>query len=93
MLGIVGRPSGNLNLFSEFRVDPANKTEMEVGFRTRFPEWSVTGSLSSKGKAFSLYKRTFEILECTWQGTVDFADPKKPASFGVGLAFGMGGGM
>ena len=80
-------------MFTEFRVDPANKTEMESGFRIRFPEWSVTGSLSSMGKAFTLYKRTFEILEIQWQGNIDFNEPKKPASFGVGLSFGMGGGM
>ena len=50
-LGIVGRPSRNLNLFSEFKLDPTGSSEMEGGFRVRFPEWSVTGALNTAGKA------------------------------------------
>jgi len=89
----VGKPSRNLNLFSEFKLGPHGTSEMEGGFRVRFPEWSVTGSLSSTGKAVSIYRRSFEIFEVTWQGNVDFMEPKKATTFGVGLSFGMGGGM
>lgn len=92
-MGIVGRPSRNLNLFSEFKIGQHGASEMEGGFRIRFPEWTVTGSMNSAGKAMSVYRRSFEIFEVTWQGSVDFMEPKKAATFGVGLTFGMGGGM
>ena len=92
-LGVVGRPSRNLNLFSEYKLGQRSDSELECGFRVRFPEWSVTGMLATSGKAISVYRRNFEIFEVTWQGTMDFMDQKKPATFGVGLSFGMGGGM
>jgi hypothetical protein len=56
-LGVLSKVSKNLQLFSNLRVDPAKKTEVVGGFKIRFPEWNITGTLSSKGKATSLYKR------------------------------------
>jgi len=91
ILGLVGRPSRSLNLFAEFIVDPKNNSEMQCGFKTRFPEWNVTGTVSTTGKATSVYKRTMEIFEVTVQGTIDLKDEKKPATFGLGLNVGMGG--
>jgi len=61
--GIISRPSKNLNIFSEFKVDPTKKAEVITGFKTRFPEWNITGTISSTGKATSLYKRNMEIFE------------------------------
>ena len=92
-LGVVGRPDRKLNLFGEFKLGPHGSSEAEAGFRVKFPEWSVTSSLASSGKAMSVWRHSFEFFEITWQGTNDFMEPKKPISFGVGLSFGMGGGM
>ena len=89
MIGLIGRPSRSLNLFAEYSVNPKG-SEMECGFKTRFPEWNVTGTISSAGKVTSVYKRTMEIFYVTVQGTVDLSDDKKPASFGLGLEVGSG---
>lgn len=55
--GVISSVSKNLKLFSNLKIDPAKKTEVVSGFKIRFPEWNITGTLSSKGKATSLYKR------------------------------------
>jgi len=35
-VGAIGRPSKKLNLFSQFTLDAANKTDLLVGFRSKF---------------------------------------------------------
>ena len=89
-MGVVSRPSKNLQLFSVFKMDPTRKTDFTTGFRIRFPEWDITGTLGSTGKATSLYKRRMEMMEATFQGGIDFSDSKKPVSFGLSLNFGPG---
>lgn len=91
--GVISRVSKNLQLFSNLKVDPNKKTEVVSGFKIRFPEWNITGTLSTKGKATSLYKRQMEMFEAAFQGGIDFSDSKKPVTFGLSLTFGMQGGM
>ena len=65
-LGVVGRPDRKLNLFGEFKLGPHGSSEAEAGFRVKFPEWSVTSSLASSGKAMSVWRHSFEFFEITW---------------------------
>ena len=65
-IGVVGKPDRRLNLFGEFKLSPQGASETEAGFRVKFPEWSVTGSLSSSGKAMSVWRHSFDFFEITW---------------------------
>lgn len=91
LLGVVGKPSQRLHLFAQLNVDPMNKTDSMVGFRARFMEGHVTGSMSTSGKATSQYKRFVEMFEVSFTSQMDFRKPQTPISFGVGLQ--LGGGM
>jgi hypothetical protein len=92
-VGVVSRVSKNLQIFSNFKLDPTKKSDFISGFKIRFPEWNITGTLSSSGKATTLYKKQVDMLEASFQGGIDFADSKKPCTFGVSLTVGAGGGM
>ena len=83
--GIVGRPGNRLNLFSEFKILGDNRSDVITGFRTKFSEGTLTGSLSSSGKAVSIYKHYVAIIELSFQTQMEFAKPNAPISFGMGL--------
>jgi len=51
----------------------------------------VTGTMSSSGKATSVYKRFVEMFELTFTGSIDFSKPAAPAAFGLSVS--LGGGM
>jgi hypothetical protein len=91
--GCVSRLSRNLQLFAAFKMDPTKKSDFTTGFKIRFPEWNITGTIGTSGKATSMYKRQMEMFEAAFQGGIDFSDSKKPISFGLALSFGGGGGM
>lgn len=65
-LGVVGKPGNRLNLFSEFKILQDNRSDLVTGFRTRFSEGMLTGSLSSSGKAVSIYKHYLQIIELSF---------------------------
>ena len=91
LLGVIGRPSRRLNIFGEFKADPTNKTDFLGGFRMKFMEGMVTGTLTTSGKATSVYKRFVEMFELTFTGQVDFSKPAQPVAFGLSVS--LGGGM
>jgi len=91
--GVCSRVSKNLQLFANFKLDPTKKSDLISGFRIRFPEWNITGTIGTSGKATTMYKRQMEMFEAAFQGGIDFKDDKKPAVFGLSLTFGMQGGM
>lgn len=88
LVGIVGRPSKRLNLFAELKAGPDGKTDFLSGFRAKFMEGMITGTLSSSGKATSVYKRYIEMLELTLTGQQDFTKPMQPVMFGLSLQVG-----
>jgi hypothetical protein len=60
-----------------------------LGFRVKFMEGMVTGTMSSSFKATSVYRHYIEnILMLTFSSTIDFNKPEKPAQFGVSLSIG-----
>jgi hypothetical protein len=67
-------------------------SDTTAGFRVRFMEGMVTGSITSSFKATSIYKHYVEnILQLTFSSSIDFQKPENPALFGVSLS--LGGGM
>mmetsp|Transcript_37005 Transcript_37005/g.27355 ORF Transcript_37005/g.27355 Transcript_37005/m.27355 type:complete len:278 (+) Transcript_37005:237-1070(+) len=88
-LGYIGRPSKRLTMFSELKGSLEGFSDTLVGFRVKFMEGMVTGSLSSSLKATSVYRHYIEnILVLSFQSSIDFAKPDKPATFGVSLSVG-----
>lgn len=88
LLGVVGRPSKRMNLFAELKAGPDMKTDFLGGFRVKFLEGMITGTLSSSGKATSVYKRYIEMLEVTMTSQMDFSKPMQPVQFGLSLQLG-----
>jgi len=91
LIGIVGKPARRLQLFAELKANQTNATDMLAGFRAKFQEGMVTGTMSTSGKATSVYKHQIEFLEVSLVTTMDFSNPRLPISFGMGL--NLGGGM
>jgi hypothetical protein len=90
--GYVGKPSKRLTLFTELKGSMEGFSDTTAGFRVRFMEGMVTGSITSSFKATSVYKHYVEnILQLTFSSAIDFQKPEKPAQFGVSLS--LGGGM
>lgn len=89
--GYVGRPSKRLNLFTELKGSPQDGfSDTVLGFRAKFMEGMVTGTLSSSFKATSTYKRYIEnFLQLQFITQLDFQKPEKPVTFGVSLSLGM----
>ena len=87
----MGKPARRLQLFAELKANQTDATDMLAGFRAKFQEGMVTGTLSTSGKATSVYKHTIEFLEVSLVTTMDFANPRAPVTFGMGL--NLGGGM
>lgn len=79
MAAILSKPSKRLNLFAEFKTGQDNKSSLLVGYRTRFAEAMVTGSVSTSGKATANYRKFIEMLELNITGSVDFLKPSQPA--------------
>jgi hypothetical protein len=87
--GYVGKPSKRLTLFTELKGSMEGFSDTTAGFRVRFMEGMVTGSISSSFKATSVYKHFVEnILQLTFSSAIDFQKPEKPAQFGVSLSLG-----
>jgi len=78
-------------LFAELKAGPDSKTDFLAGFRAKFLEGMITGTLTSSGKATSVYKRFIEMLEVTLTGQMDFSKPMQPVQFGLSVQ--LGGGM
>ena len=91
LIGIVGKPARRLQLFAELKATPHNTTDCLAGFRAKFQEGMVTGTMSTSGRATSVYKHQIEFLEVSLITTIDFSKPKAPITFGMGL--NLGGGM
>ena len=91
LIGIVGKPARRLQLFAELKANQTNATDMLAGFRAKFQEGMVTGTMSTSGKATSVYKHQIEFLQVSLVTTMDFSNPRLPISFGMGL--NLGGGM
>jgi Eukaryotic porin len=91
-VGYVGRPSKRLTLFTELKGSGEGFSDTTAGFRVRFMEGMLTGTISSSFKATSIYKHYVEnIFQLQFSSAIDFQKPEKPAVFGVGLS--LGGGM
>ena len=88
-IGYVGRPSKRLTLFTELKGSGEGFSETLAGFRVRFMEGMLTGSISSAFKATSTYKHFIEgMLALTFSSSIDFSKPEKAATFGVSLSLG-----
>lgn len=74
-IGAIGRPSKKLNLFSQFTLDAANKSDCLVGFRSKFRSTMLTSSMSSNGKVTSTFRAPLAGLASTWTGVVDLSKP------------------
>lgn len=59
-VGYVGRPSKRLTLFTELKGSGEGFSETTAGFRVKFLEGMLTGSISSSMKATSIYKHFIE---------------------------------
>ncbi len=59
-LGYVARLSRRLQLFSELKGQLVGFSDTLFGFRMMFMEGMITGSLSTSGKATSIYKHVIE---------------------------------
>jgi hypothetical protein len=87
--GYVGKPSKRLTLFTELKGSMEGFSDTTAGFRVRFLEGMVTGSITSSFKATSVYRHYVEnILQLTFSSAIDFQRPEKPAQFGVSLSLG-----
>jgi hypothetical protein len=91
LIGVISRPSRRLNLFAEFKIAPDNRSDLVVGCRTKFQEGMVTSTISTSGKATSVYRKFVDQFEVTFTGSMDLSKPQQPAAFGLSL--GLGGGM
>lgn len=60
--GYVGRPSKRLTLFTELKGSAEGFSDTTVGFRVRFLEGMLTGTISSSLKATSIYKHYVENI-------------------------------
>ena len=60
--GYVGKPSKRLTLFTELKGSPDGFSDTVLGFRAKFMEGMVTGTLSSSFRATSTYRRIVENL-------------------------------
>jgi len=54
--GYVGKPSKRLQLFTELKGSLDGFSDTLVGFRVRFLEGMITGTMTSSFKATSVYK-------------------------------------
>ena len=78
-----------MTLFSELKGDFSGFSDTTVGFKLRFLEGMMTGSLSSSLKAVSSYRHMIEnLLAISFTSQIDFWKPEKPSSFGVGISIG-----
>lgn len=91
LVAVVSKPSRRLHLFSELKFGQDNKSALNMGYRARFNEGMITGSITSAGKASTVYRKFIDMFEVTVNGSMDFAKPAQPVQFG--LSFGLGGGM
>lgn len=55
-IGLVGRPSRRLHVFTELKTDQTNNIDTSVGFRAKFSGGMLTGTIGMNGKATSVYK-------------------------------------
>ena len=85
LIGVVSKPGKRLNLFSQFVVNEKNKTETVMGFRSRFASGNITGSISSTGRATSVFKHYMDMFEISLTSTMDFSKPQQPVTFGMGV--------
>jgi hypothetical protein len=60
--GYVGRPSKRLTLFTELKGSGEGFSETTAGFRVKFMEGMLTGSITSSFKATSIYKHYVENM-------------------------------
>ena len=65
-----------------------NRTECSMGFRAKFQDGMVTGSISTSGKATSVYKHMIEMMEVSIITEMDLSKPKDPFKFGLSLNLG-----
>ena len=91
--GYVGKASKRLTLFTELKGSLEGFSDTTAGFRVRFMEGIITGSLTSSFKVTSVYRHFVEggLLNLTFSSAIDFQKPEKPAQFGMSLS--LGGGM
>ena len=75
VVGAIGRPSKKLNLFTQFSLDAANKSDCLVGFRSKFRSTMLTSSVTSGGKVTSTFRGPLAGLSSTWTGVVDLSKP------------------
>lgn len=71
--GYVGRPSKRLTLFTELKGSGEGFSETTAGFRVKFMEGMLTGSITSSLKATSIYKHYVEnMLVVQFSSQLDF---------------------
>ena len=72
-VGYVGRPSKRLMLFTELKGSAEGFSDTTVGFRVKFMEGMLTGTMSSSFKATSIYKHYVEnIFQLQFSSVIDF---------------------
>ena len=55
-VGLIGRPSRRLNIYTDIKGDMANNLETSFGFRTKFSGGTVSGNFGLSGKSSANYK-------------------------------------
>ena len=78
-----------MTLFSELKGSMEGFSDTLFGFRVKFMEGMITGTISSSFKATSVYRHFIEnILMISFTTVIDFNKPDKPAQFGVSMSVG-----
>jgi len=86
VVGLVGLHGKRLNTYAEFKVDQTDKTEVLLGFKTKFIGGEVKGNIATTGKVQSVYRKFLGMFDMELQSGMDLFKPQEPCVFGVGLS-------
>jgi hypothetical protein len=90
-VGYITKPNKHLNLFGELKLGSAGTSDTCLGFKMAFNSGLVSGTINSAFKATStLTLMMDQMLQAQVNTIMDFADPEKSVTFGIGLSFGGG---
>jgi len=86
VMGVLGKHGKRLDTYAELKVDPSDKSEACVGFKTKFVGGEIRGNISTSGKVQSIYKKFIQIFELEMQTSMDLSNPKSKVDFGVAMS-------
>lgn len=93
-LAYLTRPSQRLQLFTEFKGSfDGSSSYFMSGFRLRFLQGVVTGSMDTKLKVCSTFTKSMDEtsaipLKIDWFSMIDFSNARRPCNFGVNISIG-----